>query len=163
MEKKIHIAFFLFLIASIAVIKLVISDSQPLSGVEAKLDDPDTIPMIEWLTLNDFDYKTGEGPKELTELDGKLVKIPGFVVPLSHDYSKLDHFLLVPDAQACIHVPPPPPNLIVTVTLRKPLPADKVYNPSWVIGIFKIEKSMSKHGGSAFKLDGIRMFKFAGY
>ena len=55
-----------------------------------------------------------------TELDGKQVKIPGFIVPL--DVAKdgtVSEFFLVPYFGACIHVPPPPPNQIVYVTTSR--------------------------------------------
>ncbi|MDE0488169.1 MAG: DUF3299 domain-containing protein, partial [Gammaproteobacteria bacterium] len=43
------------------------------------------------------------------ELDGVLVKIPGFVVPLEVSAEgKVSEFLLVPYFGACIHYPPPP-------------------------------------------------------
>ena len=61
---------------------------------------------------------------------------------------------------SCIHVPPPPPNLIVTVNLREAVPMEEVYNPSWIYGIFKVEESFSVHGGSSFKLDGVQVEEF---
>lgn len=53
------------------------------------------------------------------KLDGKRVKLPGFVVPLEGDGQKLSEFLLVPYYGACIHVPPPPANQTVYVTVPK--------------------------------------------
>ncbi|MDP6969514.1 MAG: DUF3299 domain-containing protein, partial [Gammaproteobacteria bacterium] len=43
------------------------------------------------------------------ELDGKLVKVPGFVVPLEVDTHGIHSFILVPYVGACLHTPPPPP------------------------------------------------------
>ena len=48
-----------------------------------------------------------------TELEGKIVKIPGFIVPL--DVAKdgtVSEFFLVPYFGACIHVPPPHPTIV---------------------------------------------------
>ena len=45
----------------------------------------------------------------VAELNGKRVKIGGYVVPLDFDATKVTEFLLVPFVGACIHVPPPPP------------------------------------------------------
>ncbi|MAF90265.1 MAG: DUF3299 domain-containing protein [Bdellovibrionota bacterium] len=84
----------------------------------------------------------------------------GYIVPLSDSYVALNEFLIVPDAQSCIHVPSPPPNLIVSTKLREPIPSEETTNPAWVIGIFKIESSESEYGGSAFKLDAIKMAPF---
>lgn len=53
------------------------------------------------------------------KLDGKRIRLPGFIVPLeSNIEGAITHFLLVPYAGACIHVPPPPPNQIVYVTAK---------------------------------------------
>jgi uncharacterized protein len=48
-------------------------------------------------------------------LDGKVVKLPGYVIPLESDGKRVSEFLLVPYFGACIHVPPPPSNQIVYV------------------------------------------------
>lgn len=49
------------------------------------------------------------------DLDGALVKLPGFVVPVEADSEETTGFLLVPYYGACIHVPPPPANQTVYV------------------------------------------------
>ncbi|MCO5113553.1 MAG: DUF3299 domain-containing protein [Bdellovibrionaceae bacterium] len=115
---------------------------------------------IDWYLLSKLDYKTGDAPRELKRLHNKMVKMPGFVVPLTDNYSVLNEFLLVPNAQACIHVPPPPPNLIVHVHLKSTLPMRQVHNPSWVTGILKIETSTSIHGQSSFKMVDAEMEKY---
>src|SRR5690606_41234775 len=48
-------------------------------------------------------------------LNGKKIRIPGYVVQLEGDADKVTQFLLVPYFGACIHVPPPPPNQIILV------------------------------------------------
>jgi hypothetical protein len=67
-------------------------------------------------------------------LNGKLVKIPGFVVPLEGDNETTSEFLLVPYFGACIHVPPPPANQIVYVTFSTAVPIDNLYDAVWVTG-----------------------------
>jgi hypothetical protein len=108
--------------------------------------------VITWNDLYEFDYKTGKAPQKLLDLDKKKVRIAGYVVPLADEYFVLSEFLLVPNAQACIHVPPPPPNLIIYVKLDEPLPIEKVYNPAWIEGTFTIEPSNSVQGSASFKL-----------
>lgn len=122
------------------------------------------IPDIRWETFYKFDYETGKGPKELMDLDGKLVKVPGYIVPLTENAAMIKEFILVPDSLPCVHVPPPS-NLIANVVLRNALPADEVSNPSWVIGIFKIEKTEHQYGGSSFSIDaiGLEDFDFEDY
>lgn len=53
-------------------------------------------------------------------LSGRAVRLEGFVVPLDLVGDKVRRFLLVPYFGACIHLPPPPPNQIVDVTLSEP-------------------------------------------
>lgn len=165
MKKRnyISIIILLFLIFGGVKFLLIESNNDPIVLEEVSgeiVQNLESIPKIDWEMLYQYNYKTGKGPKSLLSLHGKLVKIPGFIVPLSDDYTELTEFLVVPDAQACVHVPPPPPNLILAAKLRKSVPINEVSNPSWIIGIFKIEKSESKHGGSAYKIDAIKLEEF---
>lgn len=73
------------------------------------------------------------------DLNGKKVKIPGFVVPLEGDEEKLTEFLLVPFFGACIHVPPPPSNQIVYVNFPKGADVDSLYDAVWITGTLKTE------------------------
>lgn len=111
------------------------------------------VPTLTWNDLYEMDYKNNKAPEKLKSLNKRKIKIAGYVVPLTDEYFVLNEFLLVPNAQACVHVPPPPPNLIIHVKLDEPLPIEKVYNPAWIEGTFKIETSTSQHGAAAFKID----------
>ena len=73
-------------------------------------------------------------------LDGKVVKIPGFVVPLEGDEEKVTEFLLVPYFGACLHVPPPPSNQIIYVKFPEGAPAEAMYDPIWLTGVIKTEE-----------------------
>lgn len=128
--------------------------------IEEQLKDPRNIPEIEWTQLQEFDFQTNKGPKKLMELDNKLVRIAGFVVPLTDNYSELQDFLLVPDPQSCIHVPPPPPNLILMTKLRDVIPASEVPNPIWLTGIFRINPTTSKYGAASYTVDGIKIERY---
>ena len=75
------------------------------------------------------------------ELDGVLVKVPGFIIPLSGGEDGVSSFLLVPYVGACIHVPPPPPNQIVLVGAETPWPNDKLWDPVWVTGTMRIQSA----------------------
>ena len=52
-------------------------------------------------------------------LSGRKIRLSGFAVPLDLAGDKVRRFLLVPYYGACIHLPPPPANQIVDVTLAK--------------------------------------------
>ena len=55
-----------------------------------------------------------------TSLNGKLVRMPGYLLPIEFAGNRVTEFLLVPWVGACIHTPPPPPNQIVYVKADKP-------------------------------------------
>ncbi|MDH5361204.1 MAG: DUF3299 domain-containing protein [Gammaproteobacteria bacterium] len=75
------------------------------------------------------------------ELEGKLVKIPGYVVPIEDNGKKVTEFLLVPYHGACIHVPAPPANQTVyVITGDAEAKIRKVFDTVWVTGIVKLEK-----------------------
>jgi hypothetical protein len=78
------------------------------------------------------------------ELDGKLVRIPGFALPLETTSDALDEFLLVPTIGACIHTPVPPSNQMVFVKLKQSYKAKKLYEPVWITGKMKIENAKQK-------------------
>jgi uncharacterized protein len=69
------------------------------------------------------------------DLDGKRVRIPGFVVPVGLVGQTVTEFLLVPYYGACIHVPPPPPNQIVLVRLAKGVAVGSDFVPVFVTGV----------------------------
>lgn len=68
------------------------------------------------------------------ELNGRVIKLPGYVLPLDFDGSLVKSFLLVPYVGACIHAPPPPPNQIVYVKLEHGFKSPEVFAPVWVTG-----------------------------
>lgn len=78
------------------------------------------------------------------DLNGELVRIPGYLLPLEFDGNKVTEFFLVPYVGACIHTPPPPPNQIVHVKIEEAYTTDGgLYTPVWVNGLMKTEQSQS--------------------
>jgi len=67
-------------------------------------------------------------------LDGQVVRMPGYLLPLEYSGKKVTEFLLVPWVGACIHTPPPPPNQIVHVKADKPFEINGMFVPVWVTG-----------------------------
>lgn len=68
------------------------------------------------------------------ELDGKLVRMPGYLLPLEMNGRHVSEFLLVPWVGACIHTPPPPPNQIVHVKADKPFETTGSFEAVWITG-----------------------------
>src|SRR5438045_434518 len=52
--------------------------------------------LVDWKMLNELNLDTGKPSAALKALDGKLVKIAAFIVPLEDDLQEADEFLLVP-------------------------------------------------------------------
>jgi hypothetical protein len=67
-------------------------------------------------------------------VDGKLVRIPGYVLPLEFSGTKVTEFLLVPWVGACVHTPPPEPNQIVYVKPDKAFDIRRMFDAVWVTG-----------------------------
>ena len=95
-------------------------------------------------------------------LNGKQVKIPGFVVPLEGEDDKLTEFLLVPYFGACIHVPPPPPNQIVHVTFKQPVPVDNLYDAVWIVGKLTTKSWEGDLATVGYSLQGVEVLPFEG-
>lgn len=70
------------------------------------------------------------------ELDKKNVQLAGFIAPLTYDGDDITEFLLVPYFGACIHVPAPPANQTVMVTLAEgdSLTLEESWGAVWVAG-----------------------------
>lgn len=62
------------------------------------------------------------------KLNGKTIRLPGFVVPLDFEADRINEFLLVPYFGACIHVPPPPANQIVFVKSETGIEIERLYD-----------------------------------
>ena len=116
---------------------------------------------VGWRLLARLDYRTGEKTEELAALDGTLVKVPGFTVPLEDWASSATEFLLVPYVGACVHTPPPPPNQLVYVTMEEGKRAKMDgWNPVWVEGVLKIEMTESYYGFTGFTITGQRVYPY---
>jgi hypothetical protein len=92
------------------------------------------------------------GRAVVEELDGKVVRIPGYLLPLEFSGKKVTEFLLVPWVGACIHTPPPPPNQIVHVRPDQPVEMMGMFAPVWVTGPLDtgaVSRKLSMIDGSA--------------
>ena len=113
---------------------------------------------VDWRQLQDLDYLSGSVSPALKALDGKEVKIPGFMVPLEDNMRKVTQFLLVPTPQACIHVPPPPPNQMVFVEFKEGEGVNVEYGlPIWTYGTLVMTAKKHLYGESSFQMKGIRI------
>ncbi len=113
---------------------------------------------IDWRVLAGLDYANGKASDTLKKLDGKLVRIPGFVVPLDDFQDEGAEFLLVPYYGACVHTPPPPPNQIVMVGMagRKSVKLN-LFDAVWMSGRLKISSVESPYGTVGYQLEGMKV------
>lgn len=74
--------------------------------------------------------------KTVATMEGRRIALPGYVVPLdTDDHGLMTSFFFVPTMGACIHVPPPPPDQMVYVTLSRPAHAPDLGESRWLRGI----------------------------
>ncbi|QQZ27637.1 DUF3299 domain-containing protein [Thiothrix subterranea] len=89
-------------------------------------------------------------------MNGKKIKLPGFVAPLEIDESNgmVGDFLLVPYFGACIHLPPPPlsQTLLVKPKTGKSIGMERVYEPVWVSGTIKTESTKTDLADAGYKI-----------
>ncbi|MEP6778696.1 MAG: DUF3299 domain-containing protein [Gemmatimonadaceae bacterium] len=113
---------------------------------------------IDWRVLAGLDYVKGIQTDSLKKLDGKLVRIPGFVVPLDDFQEDGAEFLLVPYYGACVHTPPPPPNQIVMVEMdgKKSVKLG-LFDAVWLSGRLKISAVDSPYGQVGYQLVGMKV------
>jgi hypothetical protein len=113
---------------------------------------------MDWRMLRELNYRTGKITPSLKALDGKIVKIPGYMVPLEDDSEIVTEFLLVPYVGACIHTPPPPPNQIVQVKMQNQKKVKmSFWDPVWVQGKLSIATVKSPYGDVGFQLTGLQI------
>ena len=87
------------------------------------------------------------------ELDGKLVRMPGFLVPLTYSGKKVTEFLLVPYFGACIHVPPPPPNQIVLIHSAKGVTIKDYFDAVVVTGKLKVASVATELADVGYRME----------
>ena len=75
------------------------------------------------------------------DLEGQIVRIPGYALPLEMGAGGVKEFLLVPYVGACIHTPPPPPNQMVFAELREEYEVTSLYDPVWITGQIRVEQA----------------------
>lgn len=118
------------------------------SGAHAERD-------VYWAELGQLNYVTGEIPESLKALSGKVIRIPGFVVPLTDNIKRIQEFLLVPNGMACIHAPPPPPNQMVLVKLDSIMDYELAFGPVWVKGTLSMDSYDSPFGKVGYQMTGL--------
>ena len=91
----------------------------------------------------------------ITEMHGRRIKLPGYIVPLGiTEAMEVDEFLLVPYFGACVHVPPPPSNQIVHVRSSSGIKLADLYQPFWITGVVQVEHMESELANAGYRIEG---------
>lgn len=89
----------------------------------------------------------------ISEMDGKAIRIPGFVVPIGFgEDASITQFFLVPYFGACIHLPPPPPNQIIYVNYPQGFKPEAIYDPFWISGVIEVKSNGNDKATAAYTM-----------
>lgn len=114
---------------------------------------------INWELLKtlELDNKTKTlVPKpELKKILGQEISIKGFMMPLDYDAKAVSEFLFMPYIPSCMHVPPPPPNQLVLVKMKKGTTVVPSFYPVELSG--KISIDTNKDLESSYKMEGLKI------
>ena len=150
-----------FAAVAMLALTLLAPDPEPVSVVLSGTGTADDPIELDWRTLAGLNYSTGEVTEALKEADGKVVKIPGFTVPLEDFADAATEFLLVPYVGACVHTPPPPPNQLVYIEMADGK-ATKLFgwDPVWLEGTLRIEMTESVYGSVGYVVEGTKLYPY---
>ena len=92
-------------------------------------------------------------------IDGKNIRMPGFIAPLENKNGLITEFLLVPYFGACIHVPPPPINQTVMVTANdgQGVKSEESYLPIWIEGTMSTVEFKTDIGVAGYTVNNARI------
>ena len=91
-------------------------------------------------------------------MDGRNIRIPGFIVPIEFiGEKKVASFFLVPYFGACLHLPPPPPNQIIYVVSEEGITLESLYEPVWISGKLSTQLFEDETATSAYTLTLVEM------
>ena len=126
-------------------------DIGKLGGPDDGTPAPPPQPEGRWMSAP---TKSSEAPVPIvSDLDGKRVRIGGYVVSLDFDATRVKEFLLVPFVGACIHVPPPPANQIIYVKSAKGFEVQGTFDPVWVTGTMKVSQTFTGLAETGYSID----------
>ena len=88
-------------------------------------------------------------------VDGKTVKLSGYIVPIDIDGEMVNKFLFFPNAAACIHVPASPANQTIFVTTKKGkgVMMEDAYENITVWGTLKLQHTEVANGTASYVID----------
>lgn len=138
--------------ATISWDELLPKDWDPMKGLEStdlsQLSDGD--PRAAAL-LRQMRQRWDQAPVNAA-MQGRAVRLPGYVVPLEQTAAGMTEILVVPYFGACIHTPPPPANQIIHVVLRAPIKALRAMDAIWLSGVLDTGRADTAMGTSGYRM-----------
>lgn len=160
------IRFFAFL--SLIALLLGAARASPPREIDwTELMPPDELKALQDMASN-VDHTGGmaqdlfNSERTVAKMDGARGKLAGYVVPITtNDNNQMVDFFLVPYFGACIHIPPPPPNQILYVKPKTPLPMGEIWDAFWAIGTLKVAKTHNDMATAVYsmQLDRLEVIK----
>ena len=111
---------------------------------ELSVEEIDALSDEEYFALQEKAQEMLDKAPLVEELDGETVKIPGFVLPLEYEGTRIREFLLMPYLGACLHTPPPPANQVIRGSLAQPHDLQEMWHPVWILGRLKTGHATNK-------------------
>ncbi len=119
---------------------------------------PDSDPRVQ--ALYERMRKVWDEAPTVTALEGRAIRIPGFIVPIETENQLIHEFLLVPYFGACIHTPPPPANQIIQVQATPAIRGFETMSAVWVSGTLSLKRGNAALGVSGYRLEAVRTTAF---
>lgn len=112
---------------------------------------------------SDMDYMPQLGSFDtVPDLEGVLVRIPGYVVPFDFEPgNRQTEFLFAPYMGACIHTPPPPPNQLIYVEASPAVKVDDIEAAYWLEGTLTSARQDSDLASAAYTLQLTRIAPYS--
>jgi hypothetical protein len=149
---------FLLLLTSGTLARQVENENYSSSNIQAPATTPTQVPtpaqkrilhpsVAVWQTLRKLKPTDETVPIEVKSLLGKTTEVAGFAImnELAYDPTgspKMSEFLITPVPGGCIHVPPPPPNFILHVTMPRGKSTTLSFLPLWLKGKITLPKDV---------------------
>lgn len=119
----------------------------------ANLDDSDETARLKLKAL----MEALSSAPTVPEIEGKMIRIPGFVVPLVEEGMAVTEFFLVPYFGACIHTPPPPSNQMIHVVYEPGINVESLYDAVWVSGEMMVSRVANELGTSGYSMEAYKI------
>lgn len=149
-------------IVALSVAAPLVVEAQAARPAAPQMPTPG-VTLIDWRLLGQLDYVSGVPTDTLKKLDGKRIRIPGFIVPLDDADEQGAEFLLVPYYGACVHTPPPPPNQMAFVSMTDGKQVKlALFDAIWMEGTLRIVNYESPYGSVGYTIEGVSMRPYTG-